>query len=481
MVEVGTATWCPSCPSSNTAWHSYYNSGNYDFEYCEMIDDMNSVAAARLDSFNLHWFPTSYFDGGYRAEPGSGNLLTGLNDAGNYGVYDVDVEITKCNWVDTAEIDIEVEITNNEATSYGGTIRVYIVEETSTLWTDYNGNPYYHAFLDFALVESCSIGSGSTYTTSTLWDGSSSYPGLDVDNCQVICAVFNDDVNTGYSDPYDQDNPPDGDYNPFTAYFSDDATAAHPVENNKPIAAFTTSPIYPEEDELITFTDESIDQDGIIISWAWDFGDGNSSTDENPTHSYSNPGYYTVSLTIEDDDSVFDTIIKTLIVTEQGTTVDEAQIEMERGVPIRIAADGTWGLAQDFKPEVNTLTHVGLLLQKYGNPGYDLVVELRETDPDGTLLDSINISPGDVSDSGYEWLTIDFVDTAVTPGNTYCVVLVPPSVTGDYFGYTWAFTEGDPYPDGNIWYTRTGGAVWYKIPYIYEFTFVTFGYDVIVT
>ena len=34
LVEVGTSTTCPSCPASNSAWHSIYAGGNYDFEYC---------------------------------------------------------------------------------------------------------------------------------------------------------------------------------------------------------------------------------------------------------------------------------------------------------------------------------------------------------------------------------------------------------------------------------------------------------------
>jgi chitodextrinase len=36
-------------------------------------------------------------------------------------------------------------------------------------------------------------------------------------------------------------------------------------------------------------------------SWHWDFGDGNSSTDQNPTHAYSEEGEYEVILTVTDD------------------------------------------------------------------------------------------------------------------------------------------------------------------------------------
>ena len=35
-----------------------------------------------------------------------------------------------------------------------------------------------------------------------------------------------------------------------------------------------------------------------MTSWSWSFGDGASSTSRNPSHTYSSPGYYTVSLTV---------------------------------------------------------------------------------------------------------------------------------------------------------------------------------------
>jgi PKD repeat protein len=54
----------------------------------------------------------------------------------------------------------------------------------------------------------------------------------------------------------------------------------------------------------VTFTDLSHDPDegGAIVSWAWDFGDGTSSTEADPTHSYAAPGVYNVSLTVTDAD-----------------------------------------------------------------------------------------------------------------------------------------------------------------------------------
>ena len=45
----------------------------------------------------------------------------------------------------------------------------------------------------------------------------------------------------------------------------------------------------------VTFTDGS---SGIITNWDWDFGDGNTSTAQNPTHTYSTAGLYTVTLSV---------------------------------------------------------------------------------------------------------------------------------------------------------------------------------------
>lgn len=46
----------------------------------------------------------------------------------------------------------------------------------------------------------------------------------------------------------------------------------------------------------------STDSDGSIVSYDWDFGDGDVGTGVDPDHRYLAPGTYTVSLTVTDDD-----------------------------------------------------------------------------------------------------------------------------------------------------------------------------------
>ena len=46
---------------------------------------------------------------------------------------------------------------------------------------------------------------------------------------------------------------------------------------------------------------------GAVATWSWEFGDGVTSTEQNPTHVYEEEGVYTVSLTVTDGGSETDT------------------------------------------------------------------------------------------------------------------------------------------------------------------------------
>ncbi len=62
-----------------------------------------------------------------------------------------------------------------------------------------------------------------------------------------------------------------------------------------PVAAFSASPTSGSAPLKVAFTDRSV---GSATSWKWSFGDGTSSTQKNPSHTYSKAGKYNVSLTV---------------------------------------------------------------------------------------------------------------------------------------------------------------------------------------
>ena len=51
----------------------------------------------------------------------------------------------------------------------------------------------------------------------------------------------------------------------------------------------------------VSFMDSSTDLNNDIVSWDWDFGDGNMSTEQNPTHTFAAAGTYDVTLTVTDE------------------------------------------------------------------------------------------------------------------------------------------------------------------------------------
>ncbi|MGF3554024.1 MAG: C25 family cysteine peptidase, partial [Thermoplasmatota archaeon] len=76
---------------------------------------------------------------------------------------------------------------------------------------------------------------------------------------------------------------------------------------------FNSSSVYSIPDETFFFNDTS---NGYynIINWSWDFGDGNTSYNQNPSHEYSSEGTYNVSLTVSDDESNTDVYYQTIFI-----------------------------------------------------------------------------------------------------------------------------------------------------------------------
>ena len=68
-----------------------------------------------------------------------------------------------------------------------------------------------------------------------------------------------------------------------------------------PVANFDISDTVPEIDQSVSFTSTVTDEDlDDTHSFSWDFGDGESSTAENPSHAYETAGVKTVTLTVTD-------------------------------------------------------------------------------------------------------------------------------------------------------------------------------------
>ncbi len=96
-----------------------------------------------------------------------------------------------------------------------------------------------------------------------------------------------------------------------------------PSQNSDPTADFSFSPSEPRAGDEVQFTDKSSDSDGEIVSWTWQFGDGSSSVNPDPVHTYDTANTYTVTLTVEDNKGATDTVSKDITVVSSSSSNQE--------------------------------------------------------------------------------------------------------------------------------------------------------------
>ena len=248
----------------------------------------------------------------------------------------------------------------------------------------------------------------------------------------------------------------------------------------EPSVDFNWTPSSPKIDDLIEFNPiftNSLNAKSII-NYTWAFGDGNYSYESNPKHRYNTEGNYSVCLNVTDDyNGEKYEVCNQLLVVEAVETVDVNQTLFDRGFPIRHATDGDWAGAQSFTPTIDTLTRTELILRKFGTPEFNLTVELRTDNPQGSLVDSRIYTPDQVS-SSWEMFEFNFNDTTVQNDTDYFIIIPPaPSGVTTSFGYEWGYAFGNQYDDGAFWFTRDGGGLWRDLPTMYEFAFRTYGYN----
>jgi hypothetical protein len=246
---------------------------------------------------------------------------------------------------------------------------------------------------------------------------------------------------------------------------------------DRPLGPTTGNP-----NEFLNFSTSTIDPDNDFIYYRWNWecevsewlGPFSSGETCNVSHVWMETGSYEVKVKAKDSNGEESNWSNPLTVY---VGLDVNQSLFDRGFPIRHALDGDWAAAQNYIPTVNTITRVEISMRKFGTPEFNLTVDLREDHPQGTLLDTKVFTPDEIP-SSWEWFTVDFEDTTITPDTSYFIVC-PPAPVGitSSFGYEWGYAFGNQYDDGAFWFTRDGGGLWRDLPTMYEFCFRTYGYN----
>jgi len=117
-----------------------------------------------------------------------------------------------------------------------------------------------------------------------------------------------------------------------------------PASANPPVAAFTGTPTSGTAPLTVTFTDSST---GSPTSWSWSFGDGSYSILQNPLHTYTSVGTYTVSLDVTNAAGSNTKTVADYITVTAPSSVDNVGI-FRGGVFYRNGADAVvYGISTD--------------------------------------------------------------------------------------------------------------------------------------
>jgi PKD repeat protein len=76
------------------------------------------------------------------------------------------------------------------------------------------------------------------------------------------------------------------------------------IENRPPLVNIVAVPAVGVAPLSVSFIGNATDEDGTIDSYLWNFGDGNTSQEQNPTHVFTDADTYNVSLTVTDNNGV---------------------------------------------------------------------------------------------------------------------------------------------------------------------------------
>ncbi|MDD5649523.1 MAG: PKD domain-containing protein [Candidatus Nanoarchaeia archaeon] len=173
------------------------------------------------------------------------------------------------------------------------------------------------------------------------------------------------------------------------------------VNDLSPSTAFYFVPISPIENETINFTDNSTYVVDPIVSYLWNFGDGNTNISKNPSHNYLQNGIYLVTLTTKDLDGSTNSTTNQIVVGSSALTASIVANNVEKeGVNVQFTGFGT-GYDQpltyswNFGDSLNATFGNGQIVNHVYTQNGTYTAVLTVTDADGdsvTATHNINIT-----------------------------------------------------------------------------------------
>lgn len=144
-------------------------------------------------------------------------------------------------------------------------------------------------------------------------------------------------------------------------------------------ANFTGTPLSGPVNTNVTFTDLS---SGTPTNWSWNFGDGTTSTLQNPTHIYQWLGAYAVTLTVSDGVSNSSLTKTNYVIIEDGssTTGLTVNLDVKNSISGALISDSTVGIKNTTTGVWrNSTAPTGLVYFDSTDPGYAYPLSQNQT------------------------------------------------------------------------------------------------------
>lgn len=201
-----------------------------------------------------------------------------------------------------------------------------------------------------------------------------------------------------------------------------------------PEASFTTQTSLL----LATFTNTSTNANGT--NYFWDFGDGNISSDTNPTHTYSENGTYEVTLTITSNCG--STTYTELVTVNDGTYPDFAASTTNGCTPLVVEFD-----------DMSDSTLTWLWTFEGGTPATSTEQNPTVTYPTAGSYD-VTLEVTTNTGHSYTVMQEDFVDVALSPFPTFEIevndmIAIFTNNSSNATSYLWDFGDGNISSDVN--------------------------------
>ena len=93
------------------------------------------------------------------------------------------------------------------------------------------------------------------------------------------------------------------------------------LDNTAPVAAFT----YEADKLSVSLTDASTDAENDALTYYWNFGNGTSSTEKNPSVTYDEAGTYIIALTVTDARGAASRTVSQSVTVSDRTVIDQTR------------------------------------------------------------------------------------------------------------------------------------------------------------